>query len=69
MFWKKIKINIINVNYTFYKIIMLIPENKQFDIWSKELTIPILALDIVIFTIYNNELCVVFSKVNSPDFE
>ena len=64
MFWKKIKINIINVNYTFYKIIMLIPENKQFDIWSKELTIPILALDIVIFTIYNNELCIVVSKVN-----
>ena len=43
---------------------MLIPENKQFDIWSKELTIPILALDIVIFTIYNNELCIVVSKVN-----
>jgi 8-oxo-dGTP diphosphatase len=41
---------------------MLIPENKQFDIWSKELTIPILALDIVIFTIYMWELCVVVSK-------
>lgn len=43
---------------------MLIPEKKQFDIWSKDLTIPVLALDIVIFTIYNNELCVVTQKVN-----
>ncbi len=42
---------------------MLIPENKQFDIWSDDLTIPILALDIVIFTIYMGELCVVVSKV------
>lgn len=42
---------------------MLIPENKQFDIWSDELTIPILALDIVIFTIYMGELCVIVSKV------
>lgn len=42
---------------------MLIPEKKQFDIWSDELTIPILALDIVIFTIYMGELCVIVSKV------
>jgi hypothetical protein len=44
---------------------MLIPENKHFDIWSKYLTIPILALDIVIFTIYNNELCIVVSKISN----
>jgi hypothetical protein len=44
---------------------MLIPENKHFDIWSNDLTIPILALDIVIFTIYNNELCIVVSKINT----
>lgn len=43
---------------------MLIPEQKQFDIWSSEVTIPVLALDIVIFTVYNNELCVVVSKVS-----
>lgn len=43
---------------------MLISENKQFDIWSKDLSIPILALDIVIFTIYMGELCVVVSKVD-----
>lgn len=41
---------------------MLIPENKQFDIWSHDLTIPILALDIVIFTIYKDELCVLVTK-------
>lgn len=42
---------------------MLIPEKKQFDIWNPELTIPVLALDIVIFTIYRGELCVVLSKM------
>lgn len=47
---------------------MLISENKQFDIWSKDLTIPILALDIVIFTIYQDELCVVLSKMY-PDIK
>jgi len=31
---------------------MLISEEKQFDIWGKDLTIPILAIDVVIFTIY-----------------
>lgn len=41
---------------------MLIPQDQQFDIWGKELTIPILALDIVIFTIYKNELCVLVTK-------
>jgi len=41
---------------------MLIPENKQTDIWSSELTIPILALDVVIFTIYKWELCVLVTK-------
>lgn len=41
---------------------MLIPENKQFDIWNSGLTIPILALDIVIFTIYKWELCVLVTK-------
>ncbi len=41
---------------------MLIPEKKQFDIWSSDLSIPILALDVVIFTIYREELCVVITK-------
>ena len=41
---------------------MLIPQDKQFDIWNKELTIPILALDVVIFTIYKDELCVLVTK-------
>gem|GEM_PF-1637636 len=41
---------------------MLIPEEKQFNIWSPELTIPIPAIDVVIFTLYQNELCVVLLK-------
>lgn len=41
---------------------MLISEKKQFDIWSKDLSIPIPAIDIVIFTIYKNELCLVLLK-------
>ena len=41
---------------------MLIPQSQQFDIWSPELTIPVLALDIVIFTIYKGELCVLVTK-------
>ncbi len=41
---------------------MLIPQDQQFDIWNGKLTIPILALDIVIFTIYKNELCVLLTK-------
>lgn len=45
---------------------MLIPKEKQFDIWSQNLTIPIPAIDIVIFTVYQNELCVVLLK---QDFE
>ena len=43
---------------------MLIPQSQQFDIWSGELTIPVLALDIVIFTIYKWELCVLVTKRN-----
>jgi hypothetical protein len=42
---------------------MLISEKKHFDIWNPELTIPVLALDIVIFTIYRGELCVVLTKM------
>jgi 8-oxo-dGTP diphosphatase len=41
---------------------MLIPQSQQFDIWSKDLTIPVLALDIVIFTVYKGELCVLVTK-------
>jgi len=41
---------------------MLIPEDKQFNIWWKELSIPILAMDIVIFTVYKEELCVLVTK-------
>ncbi len=41
---------------------MLIPQNEQFDIWSDTLTIPVLALDVVIFTVYKDELCVVVVK-------
>jgi hypothetical protein len=44
---------------------MLLKENKFTDIWSNEITIPILALDIVIFTIYKGELCIIISKVDS----
>lgn len=43
---------------------MLIPQEQQFDIWSDELTIPVLALDVVIFTIYKDELCVVVVKTH-----
>jgi hypothetical protein len=41
---------------------MLIPQDQQFNIWSDELTIPILALDVVIFTVYKNELCLLVTK-------
>ena len=41
---------------------MLIPQSQQFDIWSQELTIPVLALDIVIFTVYKGELCILVTK-------
>ncbi len=37
----------------------LIDKSKFFDIWSDELTIPVVAIDIVIFTIYKWELCLV----------
>lgn len=48
---------------------MLISEKKHFDIWNPELTIPILALDIVIFTIYRGELCVVLTKIQDKDVD
>lgn len=44
---------------------MLINENKFTDIWSPNLTIPILALDIVIFTIYKGNLCFIVSKIDN----
>lgn len=44
---------------------MLIKDTQQFDIWDERLTIPILALDVVIFTIYKWSLCVVVSKVTN----
>ncbi len=40
----------------------LIPETKFKDIWNHDFTIPIPALDIVIFTIYRWEVCVVLLK-------
>lgn len=48
---------------------MLIPEKNHFDIWNKDLTIPILALDIVIFTVYRGELCVLLSKIQDSGVE
>jgi len=41
---------------------MLIHHAKQSDIWSHELSIPVLALDVVIFTIYKDQLCVLLTK-------
>jgi len=41
---------------------MLIPDNKQTDIWSPDFSVPVLAMDIVIFTIYKDELCVLVTK-------
>jgi len=41
---------------------MLIPENKQTDIWSPDFSVPVLAMDIVIFTVYKWELCVLVTK-------
>ncbi|MCH8518370.1 NUDIX hydrolase [Candidatus Gracilibacteria bacterium] len=46
---------------------MLIPQSQQFDIWSDKLTIPVLALDIVIFTIYKGELCILVTKRNEDN--
>ncbi len=40
----------------------LIKENKFTNIWDKNLSIPIPAMDIVIFTIYKDELCLVLLK-------
>jgi len=41
---------------------MLISENKQTDIWSSDFSVPVLAMDIVIFTVYKWELCVLVTK-------
>lgn len=40
----------------------LVNKDKFVDIWSPEMTVPIPALDIVIFTLYKGELCVVLIK-------
>lgn len=48
---------------------MLIEEKKFTDIWAKDFSIPVLALDIVIFTIYKGELCTVLVKLSEWDFE
>jgi len=40
----------------------LIKENNFSDIWDPNMSIPIPAIDIVIFTIYQNEICVVLLK-------
>ncbi len=40
----------------------LIKENNFSNIWDPNLSIPIPAIDIVIFTIYQNEICVVLLK-------
>lgn len=53
----------------FLQIAMLIPEEKQFDIWSPELTIPVLAIDVVILTIYKDELCVVVVKTEEDTIQ
>lgn len=47
----------------------LIDKSKFFDIWSDKLTIPVVAIDIVIFTIYKWELCLVLwnDKVRFKD--
>lgn len=43
----------------------LIPEQKFSNLWSKDLTIPVPALDIVIFTIYRWEVCVILLKMEN----
>ncbi|MDC0506050.1 NUDIX hydrolase [Candidatus Gracilibacteria bacterium] len=40
----------------------LIKKEDMMDLWNTHLTIPIPSMDIVIFTIYKNELCVVLDK-------
>ena len=44
--------NIIYSSDSFKKVFKLTDKKKFFDIWSDKLTIPVPALDIVIFTIY-----------------
>jgi hypothetical protein len=46
----------------------LISENKQTDIWNQNLSIPIPTLDIVIFTVYRGELCVVLLKNENNEY-
>ena len=40
----------------------LLKREEMTDIWNTKLSIPIPSMDIVIFTIYKNELCVVLDK-------
>lgn len=47
----------------------LIPEQKFSKLWNKDLTIPVPALDIVIFTIYKWEVCVVLLKRDNWEWE
>jgi len=35
------------------------------DLWNTKLSIPIPSMDIVIFTIYKDKLCIVLDKYNS----
>jgi len=46
----------------------LISQNKQTDIWNQNLSIPIPTLDIVIFTLYRWELCVVLLKNENNEY-
>ena len=42
-------------------------KQTPFNIWTPELSIPILALDIVIFTIYQWELCIILSQATEKN--
>lgn len=55
------------VKFTLLYFFMLIDKEKQFDIWDPNITIPILALDIVIFTVYKWALCFIVSKINDKN--
>lgn len=46
----------------------LISQNNQTDIWNQNLSIPIPTLDIVIFTVYRGELCVVLLKNENNEY-
>jgi len=43
----------------------LLKPEEMMDLWNTKLSIPIPSMDIVIFTIYKNELCVVLDKFES----